>query len=148
MLYALLVEGLGPLGSVFSREDFSDSEIKDTDNDGVPEFVDGWGEPIQFYRWPVAHHSGIAEGRTRSTTAPPSPASEPAGPERPAHGASPGGADNYSTNIGTPSLKCLAVQHYFGPLVDPNWVSGTPNPFLMWDRSGRHRPARLSDASS
>jgi prepilin-type N-terminal cleavage/methylation domain-containing protein len=52
-LYALLVGGLGPLGSIYSPEDFSPTEIGDTDGDGLPEFIDAWGEPLQFYRWPI-----------------------------------------------------------------------------------------------
>ena len=31
MLYAILVEGRGPLGSVFNRDDFTDQEVQDTD---------------------------------------------------------------------------------------------------------------------
>lgn len=27
--------------------------IRDTDNDGLPEIVDGWGTPVRFYRWPT-----------------------------------------------------------------------------------------------
>ncbi len=54
MLYALLVEGRGPLGSVFSRDDFTDREVQDTDGDGLPEFVDAWGQPLQFFRWPCS----------------------------------------------------------------------------------------------
>ena len=53
MLYAILVEGLSPLGSSFSRDDFTSREVKDTDGDGLPEFVDAWGEPLQFFRWPI-----------------------------------------------------------------------------------------------
>jgi prepilin-type N-terminal cleavage/methylation domain-containing protein len=33
------------------REQFSENEIGDTDNDGWPEFIDGWGRPIYFLRW-------------------------------------------------------------------------------------------------
>jgi prepilin-type N-terminal cleavage/methylation domain-containing protein len=62
MLYALLVEGMGPLGSSFSRDDFTQNEIKDTDNDGLMEFVDAWGEPLQFYRWPIGYHSDTQRG--------------------------------------------------------------------------------------
>ncbi len=62
MLYATLVEGVGPLGSVFTPDDFTDREVRDTDGDGLPEFVDAWGEPIQFYRWPVHHISTIQKG--------------------------------------------------------------------------------------
>ena len=63
MLYALLVEGHGPLGSVFSRDDFTDKEVQDTDSDGLPEFVDAWGQPLQFYRWPLLYHSDIQRGQ-------------------------------------------------------------------------------------
>jgi hypothetical protein len=56
MLYAVLVNGLGPLGSVFSPDDFSDREVRDTDGDGLLEFVDAWGEPLQFYRWPIYYY--------------------------------------------------------------------------------------------
>ena len=63
MLYAILVEGLGPLGSVFNRDDFTDREVQDTDGDGLPEFVDAWGEPLQFYRWPIYY--GTAAGLVR-----------------------------------------------------------------------------------
>jgi len=57
VLYALLVEGQGPLGAAFSRDDFTDREIQDTDGDGLLEFVDAWGEPLQFYRWPLWYTS-------------------------------------------------------------------------------------------
>ena len=53
MLYAILVEGAGPWGSVFSRDEFTDREVQDTDGDGLPEFVDAWGQPLQFFRWPM-----------------------------------------------------------------------------------------------
>src|SRR5271166_992974 len=56
-LYAILVGGVGPLGSVFSPDDFSDREVKDTDGDGLPEFVDAWGQPLQFFRWPLLYHT-------------------------------------------------------------------------------------------
>ncbi len=32
---------------------FSDSDIGDTDEDGAFEFLDGYGQPIRFIRWPV-----------------------------------------------------------------------------------------------
>jgi len=34
-----------------AEESLGASAIKDTDGDGVPEIVDGWGKPILFYRW-------------------------------------------------------------------------------------------------
>ena len=63
VLYAVLVEGAGPLGSVFSRDDFTDREVQDTDADGLPEFVDAWGQPLQFFRWPVLYHSDLQRGQ-------------------------------------------------------------------------------------
>ena len=63
MLYAILVEGTGPWGSVFSRDDFTDREVMDTDKDGLPEFVDAWGQPLQFFRWPVLYHSDLQRGQ-------------------------------------------------------------------------------------
>jgi prepilin-type N-terminal cleavage/methylation domain-containing protein len=62
-LYAILVEGVGPLGSVFNRDDFSDREVKDTDGDGLPEFVDAWGQPLQFFRWPLLYNSQTQKGQ-------------------------------------------------------------------------------------
>ena len=63
MLYALLVEGRGPLGSIFNRDDFTDNEVKDTDQDGLPEFVNAWGQPLQFFRWPLLYHSDLQRGQ-------------------------------------------------------------------------------------
>jgi prepilin-type N-terminal cleavage/methylation domain-containing protein len=34
-------------------EQFRPDEFGDTDNDGAVEFVDGWGRPISFMRWPT-----------------------------------------------------------------------------------------------
>jgi prepilin-type N-terminal cleavage/methylation domain-containing protein len=63
MLYALLVEGSGPLGSVFNRDDFTEREVQDTDQDGLPEFVDAWGKPLQFFRWPLLYNSDLQRGQ-------------------------------------------------------------------------------------
>lgn len=53
MLYLILtagdVLGVPPVGS----DEFSSSEVRDTDGDGLLEFVDGWGRPLRFYRWPT-----------------------------------------------------------------------------------------------
>lgn len=32
---------------------FNGSELGDTDNDGLLEIIDGWGQPLRFYRWPT-----------------------------------------------------------------------------------------------
>ncbi len=67
MLYAILVEGQGPLGAVFNADEFSDREVQDTDGDGLPEFVDAWGKPLQFFRWPTLYHSDAQRGQNVGT---------------------------------------------------------------------------------
>ncbi|MBO7680454.1 MAG: prepilin-type N-terminal cleavage/methylation domain-containing protein [Thermoguttaceae bacterium] len=34
-----------------TRGTFLDREAADTNNNGIPEFIDGWGNPIRFIRW-------------------------------------------------------------------------------------------------
>ena len=43
------VLGYPPVGD----DVFSTSEVRDTDSNNWPEFIDGWGEPLRFYRWPT-----------------------------------------------------------------------------------------------
>ena len=50
-LFMILTEGASDERN--GREMFLESEIGDVDGDGAPEFVDGWGMPIRFIRWPV-----------------------------------------------------------------------------------------------
>lgn len=38
---------------------FTSMEIADTDGNGLNEFVDGWGTPIYFIRWPFNHNDGF-----------------------------------------------------------------------------------------
>ena len=53
LLYYMLIKG-DTLGAATSAEsEFQSAEIADTDGDSFPEFVDGWGQPLQFYRWPT-----------------------------------------------------------------------------------------------
>ena len=49
MLTQMEVLGVPPVG----ESEFSTSEVRDTDGDGLLEFVDGWGRPLRFYRWPT-----------------------------------------------------------------------------------------------
>ena len=37
--------------------EFAPNDIGDTDGDGIPEFVDKWGNPIQFFLWPSLYTS-------------------------------------------------------------------------------------------
>ena len=52
MLYLMITEldvfGAPPTGA----DQFKSGEVADTDNDGLLEFVDSWGNPFRFYRWP------------------------------------------------------------------------------------------------
>ncbi len=62
-------------------EQFSTAEIGDVDGDGLSEFLDGWGKPIQFLRWPAGFQlsdlqvllrgTGTASGGTATITAVP-----------------------------------------------------------------------------
>lgn len=36
---------------------FSEGEVGDNDQDGLPEFVDGWGRPIRYILWPAGYFS-------------------------------------------------------------------------------------------
>lgn len=160
-LYAFLIEGFGPLGSVFSREDFTNKQVMDTDNDGLPEFVDAWGEPLQFYRWPTHFHSGYDFGATYVTAVEPSSgvqkgagsyadAIEPRQQSQldannslvaPAWWSA---AFNNTTagTYETPSPRAALVMAYFTSLIDPNAAPGgtvTLPPStagVLWDRSG------------
>ncbi len=53
LLYWILTQseiyGVAPV----DQSDFSTSEVRDTDGDGLLEFVDGWGHPLRYYRWPT-----------------------------------------------------------------------------------------------
>ena len=42
-----------------ARTIFGESSIGDVDGDGAPEFVDGWGHPINFLRWAPGFESQI-----------------------------------------------------------------------------------------
>ena len=58
-LLFLIVEGSDLNGSS-ATELFGKSEVGDTDNDGLSEFIDAFGSPIRWIRWPAG-----AEGATR-----------------------------------------------------------------------------------
>jgi prepilin-type N-terminal cleavage/methylation domain-containing protein len=46
-----LVMTVGVENTATSTEHFTSADFGDTDRDGMPEFVDAWGRPIQFLRW-------------------------------------------------------------------------------------------------
>ena len=53
LLYYTLIASASFGSSSVDADQFSGFEVADLDNDGLPEFVDAWGEPIRFYRWPT-----------------------------------------------------------------------------------------------
>lgn len=58
----MLATGDGEARSLFSKQDFNDTD--DAGPDGAPEFVDGWGNPIQFLRFAPGYavRSGLMTG--------------------------------------------------------------------------------------
>jgi prepilin-type N-terminal cleavage/methylation domain-containing protein len=46
-LYMIVTMALGEE----ARQQFGEDEVGDTDGNGLPEFLDGWGRPIYFLRW-------------------------------------------------------------------------------------------------
>lgn len=159
MLYALLVEGQGPYGASLLRENFTDKEVKDTDNDGLPEFVDGWGNPFQFFRWPIYYPSDVQKGLPRDpatglATAPytggvfvprEQDSLDPnqqlmsvnwwssAGNSGPANPSNPTNA-SFLQSSSFLSGGALSFQFYFHSIVEPLSYQGA-NPTQFWDRS-------------
>ncbi|APZ92827.1 prepilin-type N-terminal cleavage/methylation domain-containing protein [Fuerstiella marisgermanici] len=52
-LYYFLFHSGSYGASSTGESEFQQSEIADTDGDGFLEFVDSWGRPLRFYRWPT-----------------------------------------------------------------------------------------------
>ncbi len=53
VLYAMVAKGAVIGSDEVQGAEFTDREVVDTDNDGISEIVDGWGQPLLFYRWPT-----------------------------------------------------------------------------------------------
>ena len=52
-----LIVTRGPVADPDIIAHFRSDEVRDTDNNGLLEFVDGWNRPIQFRRWPIGFQS-------------------------------------------------------------------------------------------
>lgn len=52
LYFALIASGSFGAAQV-DADRFTNDEIQDTDEDGLPEFTDFWGQPLRFYRWPT-----------------------------------------------------------------------------------------------
>jgi hypothetical protein len=46
-----MIVTMGFVDELGGRELFNESQVNDTDGDGLPEFIDAWGTPIGFLRW-------------------------------------------------------------------------------------------------
>ncbi len=57
MLYMIVMAALA--SDEDSRDVFKPGNIGDTDEDGMPEFIDGWGRPIKFLRWAPGFQSDL-----------------------------------------------------------------------------------------
>ncbi len=64
-LYAIVADSTSGGGSAL--EGFVASEIGDVDGDGFPEFIDAWGEPIGWIRWPAGYDSPLNVGYKKSS---------------------------------------------------------------------------------
>jgi prepilin-type N-terminal cleavage/methylation domain-containing protein len=53
ILYDFLTQSNALGDSPVAADTFSAAEVQDLDKDGLPEFVDSWGNPLRFYRWPT-----------------------------------------------------------------------------------------------
>ena len=60
LLYLIVMQGRGTALNI------RDNEFGDVDGDGLREFLDGWGRPIRFLRWPAGFMpAGTAEANLR-----------------------------------------------------------------------------------
>lgn len=135
-LYAFLVAGVGPLGNAFSRDDFLPAEVADTDNDGLPEFVDAWGHPLQFFRWPIHYRSGVQRGAVNLERFDGQDNDGLAGPDNPEEG--------FVYGTGSAAFVGATDPRAVNPL-DPNALLIAPG---WWSRgfNSLHLGASLTDA--
>lgn len=124
MMYWFLINGPTFGADSIEADAFNTSEVADTDGDGLLEFVDAWGQPLRFYRWPTRI---IRPGPpTAPATAPSSGAYFPLGASYP------GG----TTTPTTPTT--LPVDHPATFLISslPTLSTTSDDPTTPGDRSG------------
>ena len=49
-------------GDITGLDFFTEGEIGDVDNDGMPEILDPWGVPIYFLRWAPGFRGDLQPG--------------------------------------------------------------------------------------
>ncbi len=152
MLYAVLIESAGPLGTSFNADDFNENEVADTDGDGLLEFVDAWGNPLQFHRWPVyyvsdyasartlqkggALYNGVQDPREQNPIDPNQLLMDPAWWGRPIQQIQ----SNNSDDASQISIRANLFQQHFFSLIDPSadavqFDPTAPPTGLLWDRT-------------
>ena len=52
-MYEFITNGDTFLAPPIDSDAFTTNEVADTDSDGRNEFIDAWGKPLRFYRWPT-----------------------------------------------------------------------------------------------
>jgi hypothetical protein len=139
VLYAILVEGQGPLGTTFRPDDFTDKEVRDTDHDGLPEFVDAWGQPLQFYRWPILFHSDVQRGQQVTVTSQSPPQVTFGLPYNTVFETREQDPLDANQQLVAPTWwnvrpGCAFFEQYFHTLHEPTSPTGTNN-VNLWDRS-------------
>lgn len=53
LLYFALIKSASYGAAAVDSDRFTENEVRDTDGDGLPEFIDAWGQPLRYYRWPT-----------------------------------------------------------------------------------------------
>jgi len=126
---------------------FRESEIGDVDNDGMNEFLDGWGRPIRFFRWAP----GFSDISIKQYKSPNNP--DPFDPL--------GACSDHDGNGVPESFALYPLIYSSGPDGDPglepdaggstfeikyvNTPTWSNNPFVSWNSSGA--ATRLPDCS-
>jgi len=103
LLYLIVMSGRG------TSLNIHDNEWGDVDGDGLREFLDAWGRPIRFIRWPAGFTPGVIEPNLR-------PLIYSAGPD-----------GRYDINIGKSGTATYAY-HLIGGDLDPFQLDGNSPP--------------------
>ncbi len=74
LLYEIVASSM--INGSSALELFRPSEIADTDGDGFREFIDAWGKPIAFIRWPAGYPYDASTGLAYPSLASAGPLSE------------------------------------------------------------------------
>jgi len=144
-LYLILTTGVDD--SSVGTDHFAPNDVGDKDRDGMPEFLDSWGNPIEFLRWAPGHVSMMQQMYRYHESSPEASlfhSSHPRDPEDPAYLISRWQVK--VETVGDPNDNTKTVQRLVvtdqddpfnplrvGPQVDST-SSGT------WQRSSRWRP--------